>query len=148
MQMSHVAHGSGQGVSGETMRPGGMPRGDTGATAYRPGRSSWTEWRRAVEGETGGIAVPQLAIFAGAKRTQLATLAKSAATESLREVVEAVKRVASMRPQTFGRAQTLARMRALSRPAVSWEPAGRHQGEVRLTRVSVQGVPDMHGMGP
>jgi hypothetical protein len=130
------------------MRPGGMSRGDTGATIRRPGRQSWVEWQRAVEGETGGIAVPALAVFAGAKRTQLAVLAKSTATESLREVMGEMTRVASMRPQTFGRAQTLARMRACSRPAVLWEDAGRSKGESRLVQVSVQGVPDTRRMKP
>lgn len=145
--MSHVAHGSGQGVSGGNMRLAGVKREDTGATARRPGRQSWLEWRRAVEGETGGIAVPELAIFVGAKRTQLAVLAKSTVTEPLREVGEAVTRVASMRPQTLGRAQTLARLRALSRPAVPWEPSRGEKGEPGLTRVSALGVPDRR-VGP
>jgi hypothetical protein len=125
-----------------------MSRGDTGATIRRPGRQSWGEWQGAVEGETGGIAVPALAVFAGAKRTQLAVLAKSTAAESLHEVMGNVTRVASMRPQTFGRAQTLARLRALSRPAVAWEDAGRSKGESRLVRVSVQGVPDTRRTEP
>lgn len=146
--MTHVTHGSGQGVSGETMRPGGVARGSKGATAYQPGQQSWAEWRGAVEGEAGGIAVPELARFAGAKRTQLATLSKSAATDSLREVMEEVTRVASMRPQTFGWARTLARLRALSRPAVSWEPPGRKEGETRPTRVPVQGVPGTRRVKP
>ena len=148
MQMSHVAHGSGQGVAGGNMRLDGVSRDDKGATACRPGRQSRAEWRRAVEGGTGGIAVPELASFAGAKRTQLAALAKSAATESLREVVEHVTRVASMRPQTFGRAQTLARLRALTRPAVPWGPSGQDKGEPRLARVPVLGVSDTHRVGP
>lgn len=118
--MSHVAQGAGSGVPGGSTRPDGVSYGDQGATFGRPGRQSWREWRRAVEGETGGIAVPELATFAGAKRTQLAALAKSTATEPLREVMEDVTRAASMRPRTFGRAQTLARLRALSRPAVPW----------------------------
>jgi hypothetical protein len=140
--MSHVAHESGQGISGGSMRPAGVQRRDTGATACRPGRQSWVEWRRAVEGETGGIAVPELAIFVGAKRVQLAVLAKSTVTEPLREVGEEVTRVASMRPQTLGRAQTLARLRALARPAVPWEPSRGDKGEPRLTRVPALGVPD------
>ena len=130
------------------MRPGGMSRGDTGATIRRPGRQSWVEWQGAVEGGTGGIAVPALAVFAGAKRTQLAVLAKSTATETLREVMGDVTRVAAMRPQTFGRAQTLARMRALSRPAVPWEDDGRSKGESRPMRVPVQGIPDTRRMKP
>lgn len=146
--MSHVAQGSGQGVPGGDTRPGTVSRGDRGlgATARRAGRQSWVEWRRAVEGETGGIAVPELAAFAGAKRTQLAALAKS--TEPLREVLGEVTRVASMRPQMFGRAQTLARLRALSRPAVPWGESSRGKSEPRLTRLSVSGVPDTHRMGP
>ncbi|MBZ4420335.1 hypothetical protein K8638_28085 [Myxococcus sp. RHST-1-4] len=106
------------------------------------------EWRKAVEGESGGVAVPELAIFAGAKRTQLSVLAKSTVTESLREVMQDVTRVASMRPQTFGRAQTLARLRALSRPAVPWESSRVDKGEPRLTRVPALGVPDTYRVGP
>ncbi|QSQ28415.1 hypothetical protein JY651_37125 [Pyxidicoccus parkwayensis] len=91
--------------------------------------------------------VPLLAIFAGAKRAQLAVLSKSTATGPLREVMGEVTRVASMRPQTFGWAQTLARLRALSRPAVPWEGAERSKKESRPTRVPVLGVPDTHQVG-
>lgn len=107
-----------------------MSRGDKGATIRRPGRTSWTEWQRSTEGEVGGIEVPLLAIFAGAKRAQLAVLSRSTVTSPLREVMGEVTRVASMRPQTFGWAQTLARLRALSRPAVPWEDAGRTKGSL------------------
>ncbi len=106
------------------------------------------EWQRAVEGKAGGIAVPELACFAGAKRTQLTALAKATVTEPLREVLEDVTRVASMRPRTFGRAQVLARLRASSRPAMPWGEAGRVKGESRRGRVSVLGVPDTHRLEP
>jgi hypothetical protein len=123
-----------------------MSRTDSGATIRSPGRPSRAEWRRAVEGDLGGIEVPLLAVFAGAKRAQLAVLSKSTATGPLREVMGEVTRVASMRPQTFGWAQTLARLRALSRPAVDWEDAG-HTKESRPTRVPVLGVPDTQRVG-
>jgi hypothetical protein len=123
-QMSHAAHGSGRGVPGGNTRPDGVSRSSTGATFSRTGRQPWGEWERTVEGERGGVAVPELATFAGAKRTQLAALTKSTAVQPLREAMENVTRVASMRPRTFGRIQVLARLRALSRPALPWGDAG------------------------
>lgn len=146
--MSHAAHGSGQGIPGGSIRSGSMSRADSGATNRRPGRQSWGKWQGAVEGETGGIAVPTLAVFAGAKRTQLAVLAKSTATEPLREVMGEITRVASMRPQTFGWARTLARLRALSRPAVPWEEAGRTKKGDTAHAGAGTGVPDTRRMKP
>ncbi len=138
--MSHATHGSGQGVRGGETRLGGVSRGrsGTGATARKPGRLSQVEWRGAHPEKTGGIAVPELAAFAGAKRMQLAVLSKSAVTGAIRKGLEDVTRVASMsmRPQTLGRTQALARLRALSRPAVPWEV---EKGEPRLGRMPVRG---------
>jgi hypothetical protein len=94
------------------------------------------EWRGTHPEKTGGIAVPELAAFAGAKRMQLAVLSKSAVTGAIRKGLEDVTRVASMRPQTLGRTQALARLRALSRPAVPWEV---EKGELRLARMPVRG---------
>lgn len=148
--MSHVAHESGQGVSGGDTRLTSVSRGDSGmgGTARKPGRLSRLEWRRAAQGETGGVDVPELAAFVGAKRTQLAVLSKSAAIGALRGALQEVTRVASMRPQTFGRTQVLARLRALSRPAVPWGESGREKGEPRLTRGPVLGIPGTHRVGP
>ncbi|WP_163863609.1 hypothetical protein [Myxococcus eversor] len=73
-----------------------------------------------MEAPEGDIAVPELTAFAGAKRRQLAVLTKSRALGLLRGEMDLVTRVASMRPQTFGWAQTLARLRASSRPAEFW----------------------------
>lgn len=136
--MSHATHGPGQGLSRGDTRFDGAARGGsgTGGTARKPGHLSRLEWKAAAEGETGGIDVPELAAFVGAKRTQLAVLSKSAVTGALRKGLEAVTRVASMRPQTLGRTQVLARLRALSRPAVAWEEL---RGEPRLSRGPVRG---------
>lgn len=121
--MSHVAHESGQRVPGGSARPDGVKRGGRGrgVTARKAGtRISRGERASALEAPEGDIAVPELTAFAGAKRRQLAVLTKSRALGLLRGEMDLVTRVASMRPQTFGWAQTLARLRASSRPAEYW----------------------------
>ncbi|NTX05323.1 hypothetical protein [Myxococcus sp. CA040A] len=120
--MSHVAQESGQRVPGGNARPDGVKRGvrGRGATARKTGARSRGEHPGALEAPEGDIAAPGLAVFAGAKRRQLAVLTKSSALGLLRGEMETVTRVASMRPQTFGWAQTLARLRAVSRPAEYW----------------------------
>ena len=132
--MSHATQGSSQGLRGGDTGLGGVARGGsgTGATARKPGRLS-------RGGKTGGIAVPELAVFAGAKRMQLAMLSRSAVTAALRKGLEEVTRVASLRPQTLGRTQVLARLRAVSRPAVPWEEFGSQKGESQLARMPVRG---------
>ncbi|AEI63153.1 hypothetical protein LILAB_06170 [Corallococcus macrosporus] len=118
-----------------------MSHGDKGgrATAQRPGRFSRGEWLEATGGVLEGIVIPELATFAGAKRAQLAVLAQAAVTAAIQNQSRDVTRVASMRPQTFGRAQTQARLRALSRPAVPWDAAVQVKGGPRLSRVTVLG---------
>lgn len=111
--MSHAAHESSQRVSRGTARPGVVMRGARGRGATGRIRG---EQPGALEAREGDIAVPELAAFAGAKRMQLAALTKSSALRLLQEQMEPITRVASMRPQTFGWAQTLARLRAVSRP--------------------------------
>ncbi|GEN07565.1 hypothetical protein MFU01_26020 [Myxococcus fulvus] len=91
-----------------------------GAAAHRARGRIQGEHPSALEAREGDIAVPELAVFAGAKRRELVALTKSKALGVLRQEMEHVTRVASMRPQTFGWAQTLARMRAISQPARSW----------------------------
>jgi len=136
--MSHATQGSSQGLRGGDTGLGGVARGGsgTGATARKPGRPSQVGGRG---GKTGGIAVPELAVFAGAKRMQLAMLSRSAVTAALRKGLEEVTRVASLRPQTLGRTQVLARLRAVSRPAVPWEEFGSQKGESQLARMPVRG---------
>ncbi|MCP3098276.1 hypothetical protein LZ198_05215 [Myxococcus sp. K15C18031901] len=51
-----------------------------------------------------------------------------------------------MRPQKFGWAQTLARLRGVSRPAVPVPGLRKH--EPRLARVSVLGAPEAQGAKP
>lgn len=144
--MSHVAYGPGRGASGGNTRLGAVSHGDKGsrATAQRPGRFSQGEWLEATGGALEGIIIPELATFAGAKRAQLAVLANSAVTAAIQIESRNVTRVASMRPQTFGRAQTQARLRALSRPAVPWDAAGQVKGGARRPRVTVLGAPGTH----
>ncbi|WP_426756587.1 hypothetical protein [Myxococcus sp. Y35] len=120
-----------------------MSHGDKGsrATAQRPGRFSRGEWLEATGGTLEGIVIPELASFAGAKRAQLAVLTTSAVMAALQTTLKDVTRVASMRPQTFGRAQTQARLRALSRPAVPWDTAGQVRERPRFSQVTVLGAP-------
>ncbi len=141
--MSHVAHGPGRGASGGNTRHGAVSHGDKGsrATAQRPGRFSQGEWLNAMGGALEGIVIPELATFAGAKRAQLAVLTTSAVTEAIQTRLRDVTRVASMRPQTFGRAQTQARLRALSRPAVPWDAAVQVRERHPRSQVVVLGAP-------
>ncbi|AGC41875.1 hypothetical protein MYSTI_00525 [Myxococcus stipitatus DSM 14675] len=115
--MSHAAHESSQRVSRGSARSGVVMRGARGRGATGSIRG---EQPSALEAQEGDIAVPELTAFAGAKRMQLAALTKSRALTLLLEEMDQVTRVASMRPQTFGWAQTLARLRAVSRPAGVW----------------------------
>ncbi len=94
-----------------------------------------------VGGRLEGIVIPELATFAGAKRAQLAVLTSSAVTAAIQSRLAEVTRVASMRPQLFGRAQTQARLRALSRPAVPWDVAVQVRERPYRSHVTVLGAP-------
>jgi hypothetical protein len=93
------------------------------------------------EGDMGRIPVPALAAFVGAKRMQLLALVRSTVTESLRNGMGDVTRVASLRPQTLGQPQALARLRALPWPSAPEWPAERQEVRSSLIRIQVSGAP-------
>jgi hypothetical protein len=68
-------------------------------------RLSWTAGRHERDGGSR-ITVPELAVFAGAKRAQFLALGEAAVTAGLREVVSGETCLASLRPQAALRLAT------------------------------------------
>ena len=107
-------------------------------------RPSWTAGRHERDGGSR-ITVPELAVFAGAKRAQFLALGEAAVTAGLREVVSGETCLASLRPQASLRLAATPIVLAARR---GFSPGrGRHsQPEESLHGHSVDEVADEGGI--